>query len=238
MVLKSVWVQACLVMFRTRETRDHVQGYHKLTTNALECLGKPNRTLPELHGCVLALSELLQNSGEFLLSWCASINQIQLLCGGEILLAKFLIVLRYWKLASAVTDLVTDAMRDTERASNAVSASAQTLVSKLSNFFPERFNGSLFNTTMKFLLQALNGTDEWRLCVDDREKIFEALTDTILVLKNNNQIGMLNSVVAGSSGSTMSDAIDDVVSTAIQKRANGEKSPHHGALKVASTCMT
>lgn len=60
--------QACLRMFETRETRNGALWYHKLGTEAVRGLASPQTPVWQLHGYVIALSELLCSSGEFMVA--------------------------------------------------------------------------------------------------------------------------------------------------------------------------
>lgn len=66
-------LQACLVLVEKRETRYRVQWYYKLFEQTMRGLHREQRSgaqpSPEaIHGSLLALGELLQHTGEFLLA--------------------------------------------------------------------------------------------------------------------------------------------------------------------------
>eukprot|EP00798_Chlamydomonas_sp_ICE-L_P022752 gene22752-29919_t len=66
-------LMACLVLVEKRETRYRVQWYYKLFEQTMRGLNRDHRTgaMPNadsIHGSLLALAELLQHTGEFLLA--------------------------------------------------------------------------------------------------------------------------------------------------------------------------
>lgn len=61
-------LQSCLRMFETRETRNGALWYHKLGTEAVRGLASRQTPVWQLHGYVIALSELLCSSGEFMVA--------------------------------------------------------------------------------------------------------------------------------------------------------------------------
>lgn len=65
--------QACLCLVEKRETRYRVQWYYKLFEQTMRGMKRDHRTgampSPEaIHGSLLALAELLQHTGEFMLA--------------------------------------------------------------------------------------------------------------------------------------------------------------------------
>ncbi|XP_074275847.1 serine/threonine-protein kinase TOR [Silene latifolia] len=60
-------LRACLRVIETRETRWRVQWYYRLFEATQEGLGK-NAPVHSIHGSLLALGELLRNTGEFMMS--------------------------------------------------------------------------------------------------------------------------------------------------------------------------
>lgn len=66
-------LKACLVLVEKRETRYRVQWYYKLFEATMRGMARDHRSgaLPSAdttHGSLLALGELLQHTGEFLLA--------------------------------------------------------------------------------------------------------------------------------------------------------------------------
>ena len=80
-------LQACLVLVEKRETRYRVQWYYKLFEQTMRGMARDQRSgaMPSadsIHGSLVALGELLQHTGEFLLARSAA-GLCLLLCDWE-----------------------------------------------------------------------------------------------------------------------------------------------------------
>lgn len=60
-------LRACLCVIEKRETRWRVQWYYRMFERTQDGLG-PNATVESIHGSLLAVGELLRNTGEFMMS--------------------------------------------------------------------------------------------------------------------------------------------------------------------------
>ncbi|GMH33501.1 hypothetical protein BSKO_01335 [Bryopsis sp. KO-2023] len=155
-------LRACLLMFVTRETRNRVQWYHRLAKDAVTGLGATRPSIKRLHGCLLALRELLDTSGEFMLARYAQVanRSLRLLEGkGEV--------------------------------NNVVRLAVISLVPRLVDFCPERFMEEHWTVSMHHMMDVVSPKNPWELSVEERAQGFVALKETILAASKHRQMGRL-----------------------------------------------
>lgn len=114
-------------------------------------------------------------------------------------------------------------LRESVCAPNLVYTAVLSLIPKLANYHPERFFHEHGSISLKYLTDALHERNLWGLTIEERNRVFYALSETIIALCDYHHMDLLE---------TWEKSTYDVVSSAILTKAQGADAPFQGAFKV------